>query len=132
MARAIASRAAATALAAIMALAGPVSADGGEIYAETCAVCHMPSGGGVPYMQPALAGTATVNGDIDALIARVLMGSAATPGAPSDYSNEMPGFPDLSDDDVAQVLSHIRSSFGNQSGPVTAQDVARVRKDRLP
>lgn len=105
-------------------------ADGAALYRENCEVCHMADGGGVPHMQPALAGSAIATGDAKAVIARVLLGSDAdVPG--SGDANLMPGFARLGDPDIAAVISHIRANFGNRAEAVSAEQVANARSELM-
>lgn len=55
----------------------PDASPGGRVYARSCAVCHMPGGGGVAGMQPALRGSARIAGDPDRLVDLILRGPAA-------------------------------------------------------
>jgi hypothetical protein len=79
---------------------------------------------------PALAGNPVVQGqDATSMIHIVLEGATlpATASAPSTFS--MPGFAwRLSDQQVADVVNFIRSSWGNQAAAVTAGQVAALRK----
>ena len=101
--------------------------DGGALYAGNCLECHMAGGGGVPFMQPPLKGSARVLGDQDVLIDFVLWGTAGREGWYSEYQNAMPSFAQLSDDELAAVLSYVRSSFGNDASAIDAESVAAER-----
>lgn len=110
--------------------ATPASA--GEVAYARCAVCHTPSGEGMPGVYPPLAGSSWVTGPAVRPIAVVLhglQGPITVKGA--TYSNAMmpygTGVP-MSDAEVAAVVSYIRSSWGNTAGAVTEGEVARVRK----
>jgi mono/diheme cytochrome c family protein len=46
----------------------------------------------------------------------------------SDVGNVMPPFRQLSDADLAQILSYVRQKFGNGASPVTAAEVAEARR----
>ncbi|MYN44556.1 c-type cytochrome [Pseudoduganella sp. FT93W] len=104
-------------------------AAGEKLYRQHCADCHGSAGQGQAPAYPALAGNRgltlaqTVNP-----IRMVLNGgfAPATAGNPRPYS--MPPFgPVLSDLEVAQILTYVRSSWGNQAEPVSASDVNRYR-----
>lgn len=104
----------------------------GEVAFSRCAVCHTPSGEGVPNVYPPLAGSSWVTGPAARPIAVVLhgvQGPIAVKGA--TYTNVMmpygTGVP-MSDAEVAAVVTYIRSSWGNTAGAVSEGEVARVRK----
>jgi mono/diheme cytochrome c family protein len=49
------------------------------------------------------------------------------PGAAEKYDAAMPGFHFLSDCEVADIVSYVRSTFGGKQEAITAADVAKVR-----
>ncbi len=102
---------------------------GAELYDDNCAVCHRTDGGGSPHALPKIAGNPSVlAADPGSLIRLVLAGSSlpGTAAAPSPLG--MPGFAwRLSNDEAAQLLTFIRTSWGNQASAVSANEVARVR-----
>lgn len=110
---------------------GPDSASpqdrGSVIYATHCASCHQRDGRGVGNVQPPLAGSVTVVGDADTLIAWLLFGTRPATLPPRKGLAVMPQFAWLSDEDVAAVLTHARSRFGNDAPAITAAQVAAVR-----
>jgi cytochrome c oxidase subunit II len=93
--------------------------DGGQLYAQHCAACHMPTGEGMEPTFPALAGNEFLLGDPHGPIGVVLHGRGAMPA----FGGQ------LSDDEIAAVISHERTSWGNEAGPVDAQAVAEVREE---
>jgi mono/diheme cytochrome c family protein len=109
---------------------GQTTVPGALDYVNRCAACHRTDGHGYPTVFPPLAGNPELQSpDPQALIRIVLVGSTvpSTGQAPSSFT--MPGFADrLSDQQVAEVVSFIRASWGNQGGAVTAADVAKIRK----
>jgi len=80
---------------------------GERIYAANCAACHQPSGKGVPGMFPALSGSKVVTGPKGAQIALVLNGKPGT---------AMPPWTQLSDADLAAVITYTRNGLGNKTG----------------
>ena len=108
----------------------PVSdARGIELYKQTCAVCHMVDGSGVPDMQPALDTSKVVTGDPTTLIRVLLQGpDKALPATRERYSNKMPAFESWPDADIAAVVTYVRRSFGKKTPAVSAAQVAAVRK----
>ena len=106
-------------------LAGP----GAKLYERHCAACHGDRGEGAPGAYPALAGSRAVVMNPPANLVHVVLEGGfppATAGNPRPYG--MPPFATvLSNDEVAQLLTHIRSSWGNRGTPVTALDATRYR-----
>ena len=102
---------------------------GGKIYAQLCAACHMPSGGGVPGMHPALTGSAIVARDPARLIDVLLRGPAAVlPPDREKFGNVMPPLAAVySDADLANVITFIRKNFAAGAAEVTAAQVAARR-----
>jgi alcohol dehydrogenase (quinone), cytochrome c subunit len=102
---------------------------GALLYLNNCSGCHRTDGEGVTRTFPALALSSSVNAaDTTSLIRIVLHGSSmpATLLAPSALA--MPGLGwRMNDEDLASVLSFVRSSWGNQSASVSATQVATVR-----
>ncbi|TFZ02383.1 c-type cytochrome [Ramlibacter henchirensis] len=106
-----------------------VAERGARIYSQHCAQCHGLRGEGVPGAYPPLAGNRAVTLPITANLVQVVMGGGyppATEGNPRPYG--MPPYVMLLNDaDVAAVLTHLRTSWGNRAGPVSELDVARQR-----
>jgi mono/diheme cytochrome c family protein len=101
---------------------------GQRLYGEHCLSCHQADGGGVPNMQPAIAGGTWVKGDARALALFVMTGGFDSASRKdSDVGNVMPPFRQLADADLAEILTYIRQKFGGGASPVTAADVAEVR-----
>ncbi len=101
---------------------------GKDVYSTYCLQCHMDNGKGAPGMNPPLIGTNQVKGDKAALIKIVLNGfNQPTEIGGEMYQNIMPPHSFLTDQQIADVLTYIRSSFGNSAGPVTADEVTKVR-----
>jgi mono/diheme cytochrome c family protein len=105
------------------------SAAGAKLYERHCADCHGAHGAGVSGIYPALAGSRAVTMRSPANLVHIVLEGGfppATAGNPRPFG--MPPFAtELGDGEVAQLLSHIRSSWGNQAAPVSALDVARLR-----
>ncbi|KVR78978.1 c-type cytochrome [Burkholderia vietnamiensis] len=113
--------------------AGDASKPGAAVYRDNCMACHRSDGHGYTRVFPALAGNPVVQGDDPtSLIHVVLEGSAlqGTHTAPSTFT--MPPFGwRLSDQEVADVSNFVRTSWGNSGTPITAEQVAKLRK-RVP
>ena len=104
--------------------------DGGGIFSARCAACHQATGAGLPGVFPPLAGSEWVQGDSQTLAAAVLHGIQGQLTVKGQvYSGVMPSFAaQLSDAEMAAVLTHIRKSWGNHAAPIGVDVVARVRK----
>jgi cbb3-type cytochrome c oxidase subunit III len=101
----------------VAAIGSPVSVQvGASIYAKNCAVCHQAKGeGGIG---PALAGNPHVNiANPTLMLTTILQGR-----------NQMPSWRgQLAASDIAAVASFVRSSWGNNVGPVTVQEVTAIK-----
>jgi mono/diheme cytochrome c family protein len=125
--------AAAGALALAAASFADESPPGQKLYARHCLSCHQADGYGVPKMQPAIAGGTWVKGDAQALALFVMSGGFDSASRKeSENGNVMPPFRQLSDDDLAGILSYIRAKFGSGASPVTATEVGEARKNLPP
>jgi mono/diheme cytochrome c family protein len=104
---------------------------GAQIYATTCQLCHQPTGLGAPGQFPPLDGSEWVNGPVDRLIRIPNNGVAGPLHVKGEaWASAMPNMgAALTDQDLADLLTFIRSSWSNKSGPVKVEDVTRVRKD---
>lgn len=109
--------------------AGHEANRGAELYVDNCAACHRTDGQGSLKVLPKMAGNSTVLSDDPNSLISVVLGGSSLPGtaaAPSPLG--MPGFGwRLTNDEVAQLLTFIRNSWGNQASSVSAGDVGRVR-----
>ncbi len=107
---------------------------GAALYATTCQSCHRETGGGSPPFVAPLAGNPTVlTKDASSLINIVLNGSQPLVplGVPEAY--RMPQFrAQLTDQQIAEVVTFMRQAWGNKADPVTAKEVAELRKSTDP
>jgi alcohol dehydrogenase (quinone), cytochrome c subunit len=112
---------------------GDVSKPGARIYLDNCAACHRPDGVGYELVFPPLAGNPVVQASSpQSLIAIVLEGSLTPRTANTPAQFTMPRFAwRLSDNDVADVVSFIRTSWGNRASPASSSDVAKTRESLL-
>jgi mono/diheme cytochrome c family protein len=101
--------------------------DGGALYLKACAPCHMEDGRGVPRLQPSLVDSAVVNGPPATLIRVLLEGPAAVLPRREASANQMPPFPQMSDEDAAALLTYVRRTYGSGAGPVTPDEVRLAR-----
>jgi mono/diheme cytochrome c family protein len=113
---------------------GKPGSSGAQIYLNKCAGCHRSDGTGYKTAFPALAGNAVLQtADATSAINIILSGGAvpATHTAPSALTMA-PYAKELNDEQVAQVVNFIQTSWGNQGGTTTPKAVARVRKIATP
>jgi mono/diheme cytochrome c family protein len=103
---------------------------GKAIYEQTCLPCHQADAGGVPGMNPPLRKSPYVQGAPARLIGIVLQGLNDGVEIDGDtYSNPMPAFGGvLKDQEIADVLSYLRSHFGNKAAPIGKPQVSRIRQ----
>ena len=111
----------------------PPVAKGKAIYEQTCLPCHQADAGGVPGMNPPLRKSPYVQGATAKLIGIVLQGLNDGVEIDGDtYSNPMPPFGGaLNDQDIADVLSYLRSHFGNKAGPISKSQVSKIRQANM-
>ncbi len=101
---------------------------GKAVYQKECLSCHQADGGGVPHLNPPLYESTNVIGDKKKIIAVVLRGM--TDRVPIDgeyYSNNMAPHSELTNVQIADVLTFIRASWGNKASAVTPVEVQAVR-----
>lgn len=101
---------------------------GAAVYARTCIACHQPTGLGLPPVFPPLANAPIVAGNPELpvkFILQGLMGPITVNGM--TYNSMMPPVAGVSDADIADVLTYVRQSFGNQANAVTADQVKAIR-----
>jgi mono/diheme cytochrome c family protein len=105
--------------------------DGAALFASLCVACHQASGAGLPGVFPPLAGSEWVAGK-DTTAAAILLHGVTGPVQVkgTTYNGAMPAFKDqLNDAQIAAVLTHIRSQWGNTGAAVTVETVAKVREE---
>jgi mono/diheme cytochrome c family protein len=109
----------------------PPPATGAAVYATFCAQCHQPNGTGVPQVFPKLAGNpAVISEDTTSLIRLLVEGGSSPTTTQGPPRESMPGFTEvLSDVQIAQVLTYIRASWGNDARSVTTSNVASLRSE---
>lgn len=108
----------------------PASAptNGQKVYEQYCLTCHQVDGSGVQGLNPPLKQSPWVQGDKTRLINVILKGLQEPIEINGDtYDNVMPAHDFLSDKEVSDVLTFIRSSFGNKADAITSDDVKRTR-----
>ena len=103
-------------------------AAGKLVYEQNCLACHQVDGGGVPHLNPPLSQTDYVLGEKARIIGVVLNGlDAHEPINDEVYSNVMPAHDFLTDQQIADVLTFVRNSFGNKASAVLLTEVKNER-----
>jgi mono/diheme cytochrome c family protein len=116
-----------------VAAAAPTAASSGEqVYAQICVTCHQANGEGVAGTFPPLAGSEFATASNAAVPIRIVLrgiqGPVTVKGA--QFNGVMAPFGtgvELSNEQVAAVLTYVRSSWGNSASAVTPQQVASER-----
>lgn len=110
------------------------SASAGEtIFQQRCLSCHQANGAGIPGTYPPLAASEYANAADPGVPARIVIHGISGPitvhGA--TFNSLMPPYGVgvvMADEEIAQLLTYVRSSFGNSASAVTAADVAKARE----
>jgi len=102
---------------------------GPQVYAQNCASCHGATGAGTPGVFPPLVNDPVVNAkDADTHVRIVLHGLSGKAINGMRYAGQMPAFAaQLNDDQIAAVIDHERTSWGNRGPTVTPGQVKRDR-----
>jgi mono/diheme cytochrome c family protein len=113
---------------------GPDLQRGGALYQLNCALCHNSDGAGKPNQAPPLVGSEWVIAPGVNRLIRIpqvgLGGTIEVKGQKYDFSAPMAAMgATYNDDDLAAVLSYIRTAWGNKAAFVTAEHVKKVRDE---
>jgi mono/diheme cytochrome c family protein len=104
---------------------------GAAVYSDACASCHLEGGKGQPRFFPPLPGDAVSQQANPGTLIHLILGggrTAPTPTRPTPLT--MPSFAwKLTDQEIADVSTYVRNSWGNSASPVSAGDVAKMRKN---
>jgi len=107
-------------------------APGETLYEMACLACHQPEAKGLPGVYPPLSESAWARGDKSRLIKIVLHGltgpievKGKKYGGPGAVP--MPAMGGLTDQQIAEVLTYVRSAFGNKASAVTPAEVSAIR-----
>lgn len=105
-------------------------ADGEKLYKAACIACHEADGSGAPRIYPPLPGNANLQSADPSSALRIILDGVetiTTPRAPNKGS--MPAYAGkMSDQEIADVTTYIRNSWGNAAAPVTPAQVAKARR----
>ncbi|MDO8284427.1 MAG: cytochrome c oxidase subunit II [Rhodoferax sp.] len=100
---------------------------GEKVYAANCAACHQANGKGAGPIKALDGSTVVLDANKDAQIGVILKGRIVT--LPDGKSNVMPPWAQLSDTDIAAVISYTKNNWSNKTGQVVQPaDVLALRK----
>lgn len=103
---------------------------GGLGYAQYCVTCHRQGGEGVQDIFPPLAGNPTINSDRPETLVHLTLAGGKTPQTASHPRGfAMPAFAALTDKEIAEILTFVRSSWGNSAGPIKESAVKEMRAE---
>jgi mono/diheme cytochrome c family protein len=109
--------------------AAAMMTDGAKIYEKHCADCHQADGKGVARVYPPLANNQSITMSFPINPIRIVLNGGfppSTEGNPRPYGMP-PFFQELTDDEVAAVVTYIRRSWGNAALPVSPAEVVKAR-----
>jgi len=114
--------------------AGPVASvdaalikKGEGVFAANCAGCHQATGAGLPGAFPPLANNPNLS-DAKLVVSTIIKGrSTGVEVNGVKYTQPMPGFAQLSDEEVSAVATYVRNSWGNKFGGVTPDEAKAAR-----
>lgn len=111
--------------------AQPKGPKGKKTYDRLCSGCHGADAKGIPDFSPALSGSKIILGADNKLIRVLLKGSAELKNIPGHTNkNEMPPQANLKDRRIANLLTFIRSNFGNKA-PAITPDAVKSERNKL-
>src|SRR5256886_238144 len=105
---------------------------GKKIFAANCQTCHQANGLGVPGQYPPLAGSEFTTGGSKRpamIVLKSLQGPVTVKGQKFGSAVMQPWDKTLTDQKIADVLTYERSEWGNRASPVTAEQIAALRKE---
>lgn len=105
---------------------------GKKIFAANCQTCHQANGGGVPGQYPPLEGSEFTNGGsrrMAMIVLKGLQGPVKVKGQQYGTAVMQPWDKTLTDQKIADVMTYERSEWGNHATPVTAEQIAALRKE---
>jgi len=105
---------------------------GKKIFSANCQTCHQANGLGVPGQYPPLAGSEFTTGGSRRpamIVLKGLQGPVTVKGQKFGTAVMQPWDKTLTDQKIADVLTYERSEWGNNASPVTAEQIAELRKE---
>ncbi len=104
-------------------------AEGKSIYSTTCFACHQPNGEGLPNAFPPLAKSDYLNADVNRAIEIVLRGKTGEMTVNGKKYNSVMTAQTLTDEEIANVLTYVYSTWDNSKKEVTKEMVAKIRQE---
>src|SRR3984893_17444585 len=105
---------------------------GKKVFSANCQTCHQANGQGVPGQYPPLAGSEFTNGGsrrMAMIVLKGLQGPVKVKGQAYGTAVMQPWDKTLTDQKIADVMTYERSDWGNKASPVTAEQIAALRKE---
>src|ERR1700758_4449697 len=105
---------------------------GKKVFSANCQTCHQANGLGVPGQYPPLAGSEFTTGGsrrMAMIVLKGLQGPVTVKGQKFGTAVMQPWDKTLTDQRIADVLTYERSEWGNNASPVTAEQIAALRKE---
>lgn len=99
--------------------------DGAALYTQTCTACHQAEGQGLAGAFPPLAGSPVVNDESPETLIRIILQGY---DARTEFAAMPPFAGQLTDNEIAAIATHERSSWGNSAGAVSPQEVKKIRE----
>ena len=109
----------------------PIPQNGAELYTIFCSRCHQLDAKGLPGTYPPIYNSDYLMADKERSIKILIYGQEGEIMVNGEkYNGTMlpPELPEMLDEEIAGILTYIRSNFGNSGGPVTVEEVEEVRK----
>ena len=106
----------------------PVVTKGKALYLVSCSACHQPNGQGSEGIAPPLAGTRWPNESEDRL-ARIVLHGLRGPITVmgKEYNLEMPAMGFFDDQEIAAILTYVRTTWGKKSEPIISETIGGIR-----
>jgi nitrite reductase (NO-forming) len=104
-------------------------AAGKSLFVGTCSVCHQDNGAGLPGVFPPLAKSDYLTTHSDDDLVKVVLSGLTGPIKVNgqDYNSVMPPMSQLTDDEIANILTFVRTSWGNTGTAISKEQVAGIR-----
>jgi mono/diheme cytochrome c family protein len=100
---------------------------GKQVYIKQCSSCHQTDGTGNSNINPPLIGK-RITGDKKYLVEIIIRGTISHDSTSGKiYQGQMPANPEITDKEIADVLTYVRNSFGNRAAAIKEKEVNTIR-----